>query len=360
MKISIITVCFNSEKTIEQTIKSVLSQDIEDLEYIIVDGQSSDKTLEIINKYKENISVLISESDSGIYNAMNKGIAISTGEVIGIINSDDWYEAGAVKAVIDCFSKPETKIVYGNMNMVDGEEILGKWPVNELKEIRYRMVLPHPTVFIRKEVYNQYKMFDENYELAADYELLLRLYNKGIKFTYLDKMIANFRINGASAKRAQKCAEEAYEIAYKYLKYVDVNQKDYWTEKIESNYKANLFMAVVKQNIKFIINKIRQARKGTFEVAIFGSGRWGIKMCNLLIKNELVPSCFIDSDSGKWNKTKCDIKIMSPEVLKDFNGVVLIMVKDYSEEISKKINEMKNSQLVCIRWEELMSDIFCE
>jgi len=119
MKISIITVCLNSEKTIEQTIQSVIEQKDEDLEYIIVDGRSVDKTLHIINKYKNNISLIISESDNGIYDAMNKGISLATGDVIGIINSDDWYEQGTFEGIRNCFLRSDADVVYGKMNLVD-------------------------------------------------------------------------------------------------------------------------------------------------------------------------------------------------------------------------------------------------
>ena len=122
MKISIITVCLNSEKTIEQTIRSVLGQKDEDFEYIIVDGCSSDNTLDIVGKYSKDITRIVSEQDGGIYDAMNKGIALATGEIIGIINSDDWYEEGALEAVRKCFQAVNAEVVYGRMNLVNENE----------------------------------------------------------------------------------------------------------------------------------------------------------------------------------------------------------------------------------------------
>lgn len=111
MKISIITVCLNSEQTIEQTIKSVIDQNDPDYEYIIIDGDSTDSTLDIIRKYQAYIAILISEPDKGIYDAMNKGIALASGDVIGIINSDDWYEPEILKTVRSCFQKSDAGVV---------------------------------------------------------------------------------------------------------------------------------------------------------------------------------------------------------------------------------------------------------
>ena len=113
MKVSIITVCYNSAKTIKRTIKSVAEQDYEEIEYIIIDGGSTDGTLDIIDRYKDKISVLVSEPDEGIYDAMNKGIARATGDIIGFMNSDDWYADGAIVAIAEAFKKTEAEIVYG-------------------------------------------------------------------------------------------------------------------------------------------------------------------------------------------------------------------------------------------------------
>ncbi len=123
--VSIITVCLNSEKTIEQTIQSVINQTYPNIEYIIIDGKSTDRTLEIIDKYKGKISILVSESDEGIYDAMNKGLKLATGELIGIINSDDWYESDAVETIVNSFlADRNVQVIYGNMDVYDQDKFI--------------------------------------------------------------------------------------------------------------------------------------------------------------------------------------------------------------------------------------------
>lgn len=194
--VSIITVCLNSERTIEQTIQSVINQTYHNIEYIIIDGGSTDGTLEIINKYEDKISKLVSEKDEGIYDAMNKGLSFTTGEVIGIINSDDWYELDAVEAVVNAFlDDSHAKIVYGNINVYDGNNFIRTRYPSPLKEIHTGMPIPHPSVFVIGKIYRKYG-FNTKYRVAADRELLLRLYSQNYRFIYINNNLANFRTGG--------------------------------------------------------------------------------------------------------------------------------------------------------------------
>ena len=169
MKVSIITPSLNSEKTIEQTINSVLNQRYTDFEYIIIDGNSSDHTVDIIKEY---ISLFggrmryISEKDDGIYDAMNKGIKLARGNVIGIINSDDWYEKDALEKVVNFFSNNDTDVIYGKMNILTENAQLEEYPVCDLSALWYKMVIPHPTVFVRREIYKRYGVFNTQYNLS--------------------------------------------------------------------------------------------------------------------------------------------------------------------------------------------------
>ena len=175
-KVSIITVSFNSVKTIEQTIKSVINQTYKNIEYILLDGASTDGTQQIIEKYKDRISYYVSEKDSGLYYAMNKGIEIATGDIVGIINSDDWYAQDAVQSVIDSFQQDEPDLVYGKIICVssDGtERIVRKTP---LDKIWYSMAVSHPSVFVKKKYIMNLELLILNYKCAADYELMLRFF----------------------------------------------------------------------------------------------------------------------------------------------------------------------------------------
>lgn len=217
-KISIVTVSYNSEKTIGQTIESLLNQSFKNFEYIIIDGKSKDRTLKIIESYsnefkKKKISYkYISESDNGIYDAMNKGINLATGDIIGIINSDDWYEKDALENIIQTYYKKEPDIIYGLLRIIGEndkpEKIVGFYNTAG--------VGVHPTVFIKKDVYNKYGLFDLTYKLASDTELLMRLSKKNLKIEMIEKILSNFRNTGATAKQAYLSTKEANEIKFKY------------------------------------------------------------------------------------------------------------------------------------------------
>lgn len=202
--ISIITVSYNSEKTIEQTINSVLNQTYSNLEYIIIDGKSTDKTLEIIRKYEEEFLLRkikykwISEKDNGIYDAMNKGIKISNGELIGIINSDDWYEFNTIKKIAEEYIKENFDMIYGNLRIhAKYKSFIKKSKLKRRVSTRY---WNHPTTFIAKKVYEKqlYKLESIN----DDLDLLLKIRkNKDYKIVVLNEVLANFRMGGVSNKK---------------------------------------------------------------------------------------------------------------------------------------------------------------
>ena len=199
-KISIVTVCLNSEKTIRDTIESVIHQNYSNLQYIIVDGLSSDQTLNIINEYRDKISVVISEKDKGISDAFNKGILQADGEVIGIINSDDKLAEGCLRK-IDKWLENDTDVLYGNM-VGFGDDIQASiYKPGIPKDLKKRMVLFHPSTFIRKTAYEKYGLYSLNFRYCMDRELLLRMYTKGAKFQYINETLSNYRTGGVSDSR---------------------------------------------------------------------------------------------------------------------------------------------------------------
>lgn len=205
MRVSIITVSLNSIKHIAKTIESVLSQSYGDIEYIIIDGGSTDGTLDIIRKFEPLFNGRmrwISEKDNGIYDAMNKGIKMANGELIGIINSDDWYSQNAVEILVSEYNKsPDIGVFYGNMYLVDkdGKIVLLAKPTKDLTNYSCYDWMPfgHPTAFVRKTVYDSIGAFNTKYKIAADHEFVMRCSSKSIKFKYIDEIIANFREGGA-------------------------------------------------------------------------------------------------------------------------------------------------------------------
>ena len=209
MKVSIITICYNRVKTIEKAIQSVLSQDYEDIEYIIIDGNSKDGTQSIIEKYKNEIGIYVSEPDSGMYEAINKGLALATGEIIGLMHSDDeFYDNMVISKIVQKFKESKLiEAVYGNgiyISNDDTEKIIrNRIGGNFLIEKIEKGWLPlHPTVYIKKKVIEKYGNYDVQFKIASDTEFLLRyLYKYKIKMSYINSYFIKMRIGGLSTSR---------------------------------------------------------------------------------------------------------------------------------------------------------------
>ncbi len=202
IKVSIITVCFNCEKTIRSTIESVLYQTYKNIEYIIIDGKSLDSTVEIIKEYiplfKGRLRY-ISEEDNGIYDAMNKGIRLSTGDLIGIINGDDFYETDAVENIIEHIDLTKYQVLYGYCNVIYKGQIVKVMKTHH-KRLNKDMI-PHPTCFVTRQTYQNFGLFLTGFKIASDYELMLRFYkSKQVTFIQIPKIIANFRKGGVSTR----------------------------------------------------------------------------------------------------------------------------------------------------------------
>lgn len=347
MKLSIITVCLNSEETIEQTIKSVLNQGYEDLEYIIVDGKSTDGTMNIVNKYKDKLSKVISEPDDGLYDAMNKGIRIASGDVIAIINSDDWYEPDVFARVVECFKDMEVQVVYGKENLIDNNV-----KVSERVEIKmaYWNVPTHPTLFVRKEVYEQYGLYDTQYMISADMDFMMRLMAYGVKFAYIDTYVTNFRMSGISNQRVAQRGFESWKVKKKYLNFLPVEEFHHWKPIVY----ANCFQYLLRVKPEEFVNKLEEIVCKERNIYIWGAGKWGSTGCDILSNVNLTPKFLIDKNSELWGTCLNGVQIVAPQSLKEFKGTVLILVKNYSKEIAEQIAQMEISNLRCIRWEDLV------
>ncbi len=220
MKVSIITVVYNNERTIETAINSVLSQSYPNIEYVVVDGKSTDRTNEIIKKYSSKIGQYVSEKDHGIYDAMNKGVKMATGDIIGILNSDDIYNDD--KVIADVVAKFEEDgsidMVYGDLvyvNPDDTNNIVRKWKSKPYSESFFETgnVPPHPTLFLKRGVYDECGLFNVNYKLAADYDFMLRAFKKfNNKAAYIPRLMVKMRLGGATNKSWQNIVNGNKEI----------------------------------------------------------------------------------------------------------------------------------------------------
>ena len=204
MKISIITVVWNNAKTIKDAINSVLNQSYKDVEYIVIDGASTDGTIEIVQSYGDKIK-FISEKDNGLYDAMNKGIRMATGDVVGILNSDDFYASDKILQIVaDEFLKGNIDSVYANLEYIDANDpkrVIRYWRSKKYQEGLFRSGWhpAHPTFFVKKEIYEKYGVFDLSFKIAADYELMLRFFEKcKITRSYVDEVFVKMRIGGES------------------------------------------------------------------------------------------------------------------------------------------------------------------
>ena len=205
MKVSIITVTMNSEKYLSDCITSVKLQSHKDIEYIIIDGKSTDGTLNIIEKNQDHISYWVSEADRGMYDAINKGIEMATGDIIGILNSDDMFaSADSVRSIVDCFETTGTDSVYGDLVYVDAtntQKILRYWKGNSYKRSRFRYgwMPAHPTFYMKRELISQYGCYENHYYTAADYEFMARyLFLHKVSSAYIDSMLIKMRSGGIS------------------------------------------------------------------------------------------------------------------------------------------------------------------
>ncbi|WP_178983487.1 glycosyltransferase family 2 protein [Winogradskyella helgolandensis] len=233
MKVSIITAVYNSEKTIDACMDSVLSQTYPDIEYIIVDGGSNTETLSKLNaaaKKYPNIK-LSSESDKGIYDALNKGVAKATGDVVGFVHSDDFLaDVTIIASIVDAFKTKGVDGVYGDLHYValeNTDKIIRNWISQpfDYKLLKEGWMPAHPTLYLKKGLYDTYGMFDLNFKIAADYDFILRIFKQtNLNFFYLPKTIVKMRVGGASNKSLKNILQKSKE-DYRAIK---TNQTGNW------------------------------------------------------------------------------------------------------------------------------------
>ncbi len=279
MKISIVTPVYNGVDTIEKTIQSVINQKIEsELEYIVVDGGSSDGTVEIINRYLDKIDIFISEKDRGTYDAMNKGITHATGDIIGIINADDWYNNGALKIVENIFVKEtDASIVYSPIDNYSHGKYVNTFIPGELENLVFKLILNHPSCFVKRSVYDSIGLFDLSYSFVADYDFIFRAYTSGYNFRYVDTPLASYSLDGMTGQRKNQfiMIKEGWRVA---ADFVGQKSKDL---KIKHHiFYINLFVkALLTYPIKsldpLIIMKIKAYLRQKFGIFAYNKyGNW--------------------------------------------------------------------------------------
>lgn len=339
IKISVVTICFDSKKNIEQTIRSVLGQSYGNVEYIIIDGGSTDGTLDIIKKYENKIAYWGSAPDRGIYDAMNKGVAKATGDVIGFINSDDWYTEGAIAAIANAFDETNADIVYGHyFEVMEG----GPCRISQrgrLKDIYCGMVFGHPATFVKTKLLKEFP-FDCSYKIVADYAFFLSMYLQGKRFYGIDAIIAYFRVGGISShpwrtyietKRASfrltrgKVSAERYQIIY------------------ESFRKKRFFP--ILYFLKHKMQCMQRRKKEAFmhlcrskTIILYGAGKLGRAVLYMLKEWGISVFAFWDSDATKQNTIVEGLQTLCPVYRGRLKGDIIIIIttlKDHGSIISQ-------------------------
>lgn len=351
MKISVITVCLNSAKTIERAMKSVIGQAYPDLEYIVIDGGSTDGTIDIIKKQEPYISYWASEPDDGIYDAMNKGIAKATGEIVAFLNSDDWYEAFALEKAADYFRRYRPMVLTGKINTLQA----GKWKTykgsfDETEEnIRIGMTYRHPATFVRRELFERFGCFDTQYKIAADYEWMLRIYDSGIKSMRVDTVFTNFCAQGISSTETEQTIREAREIALSGLERCgrfSVREKDEWKKRIYDFYDSQQAVLDSKKWIRenrVANDKELKKRMSAYltkkAYTVWGTGSIGDEVYCLLTQMGIEVKAFVDSKADMGHSLFHGIPVRKPEALKRWDNIIVASV-EYEEEITGQLESM--------------------
>jgi glycosyltransferase involved in cell wall biosynthesis len=205
LKISVITAVYNNRETVADALESALGQTHGEIELVVVDGGSTDGTLQVLNSFGDRLAVLVSESDRGIYDALNKGLRLATGEVVGFLHSDDIYaDAQVLERVAAEFANPDVEAVYGDLVYVrknSPDQVVRYWKSGmfDARKLRRGWMPPHPTLYVRRSVYERLGNFDTDYRIAADYDFMLRLLGQsGVQPVYIPEVLVKMRLGGAS------------------------------------------------------------------------------------------------------------------------------------------------------------------
>lgn len=347
MKISVITVSLNMADTIERTIKSVISQECDELEYIVIDGGSDDGTVDMIHKYEAYISYWCSESDNGIYDAMNKGLTVATGDIVAFLNSDDWYEENALKTVATQFDG-ETDVLCGRVKAYKKGQLIGIEPNRKIpcEELFLGMCYCHQAIFARRQVFERYGYFDTRYQIAADYDWFLKLYVNGIRVKVVDLIFANYSKAGISNKQLKTVFGEFYEIGRKALlqnKQMGEDEKRICILRQRENYKSNMAYAVMNAVLESEDSDEQKALEKQLSgnrYIIFGTGIRGENYVKLLLKCHADILCAWDNDEMLWGTKWNSLFVDKPCRENVKNSMIIVTSAKFKQEMVMQLKNM--------------------
>lgn len=342
MKITVITVCLNRGNTIENTIKSVIAQSGQnwDLEYIVVDGGSTDETISIIEKYHTYIKRFVSETDNGIFDAMNKGISMASGEVIAFLNSDDWYEENALNSVMKAFEDSDCDCVCCD-NYVLGKSgqkeyfDASKYSVDDL---HIHMIYYHSSIFCRKEFFKKNGNFNIQYKIAADYDWFLGIVEKGAKLCYIHQPVFTFCYGGISSVNEIECAMEARQIALFHLN----EDEGIYRDKIDGRFCRVVLTASDKELFYFKLTELLGKCQANI---LWGAGTRGIQCAAWFEQSGIKVDAVVDSNSSLWGSFIGKIPVCSPKILDKKKCNLIITPEKCVDEIKNVLTSKKASNV---------------
>lgn len=361
-KISIITACYNSEKTIEQTIQSVLEQTYKNIEYIIIDGASTDETLAIVDKYKNRIDVVVSERDNGVYDAFNKGVHTASGEYILFLNSDDYFFDKRVLEQLASFLEEKNKpvCIYGDIYIKN--EITGyifRWnPVFSLDKIKAGLMPSHQAILLSKNIITEFDGFDLQYRIAADFDLMIKVFMKySNKMFHIPLIVSVFRLGGLSSdfNTVPIVKMEKNQIIEKYF-----SNKDSYLKSLVNRTNEDYLIKWI-ENLIFQKKSISDSliKRGIKKVVIFGSGEMAVLISRDLILNGIQVVGYLDNNIDRQGLVMSNVSIFSPDWLKVNAELVDAIIYGFQgfheDEVEKQIDSFKiDSELKRISWRELI------
>lgn len=348
IKISIITVVYNGKDTLAQTIESVISQDYANIEYIIIDGNSTDGTQGIIKEYGHRISYWMSEPDRGIYDAMNKGIEYASGDVIAFINSGDTYEDNILSEVVKDF-KTETEnidILICGVNITRKGKFVAR-RVADIKRVEQKIVMEmpccHQGIFAKSKWLKGKYNFNIKYKIAADYDWLLKCYYEGAKIKCANIVVANYDIEGFSARNQRVLVEELKDCS------LDRLSKTFLMEDEKCRIRSNILKTYVAKKEIITINECLENKdfdwehslqfKKNADYSIFGCGLIGEECYRLMERLGVKVVCIWDNDSTKWGRHFMGKEICNPQNIVQDKSIIIIASTLYEEQIEQQLKE---------------------
>ncbi len=334
IKFSVITVTYNCVETIERTIKSVVDQQNVLYEYLVIDGASTDGTTNIIDNYKPRLDYYISEPDNGIYDAMNKAIKHTTGDVVMFLNGDDYFASNHSLEDISKWIIDDSSIVIGRVQY--GDKLSVCYSDKSIKSPYFEIFYPHQATFVPRSLYDSLGGFDEGYKISADFDWICRAIYEGVKIKWVDELISVYKLGGRSA--SLQCKIDEFNISRKYMEltkdlYIDEMKKD--TEDKVRNY----FFKEMCLN-KGDYHKYNQVLNEVFHdvqtVQIWGAGMWGGILTNLFVECGIIVNHIFDA--VKTHDAICGVEVCEFE--KSKATMIVVASEVYDDEISQRLETM--------------------